>query len=408
MLDLLKNRIILSLIGSMFFLQLGVWIRNFTILLYVIEKTNKNPIAISLISIAEYGPILIFSFIGGALADRWRAKKTMIWCDFLSAISVFLVFLTLLIGSWKVIFLSTLLSTLFSQVSVPASVKMFKTHLEDRYIQPAIALNQTIIATFMIMGPVIGTIVYQYLGVYQSFLLIGSLFLLSVLSLLFLPNDKKEKVEISKPNLFKELRIGFQYIRTRKELVLLGVCFSIAGLAIGLIQPLNVFIVIENLNLDKSFLSVLLMINGLGMIVGGVVSLIVANKVSVHKSLLFSVILTALAVSIIGFSKIVWITLMAQFIYGLCLPIIQISINTVLLRNTDEKFIGRVNGLITPLYTGSMILTILISGMVKNHLSLVSIFQISAIFFLIAVIFILPLKNSDGSKNFDKERANSY
>ena len=39
------------------------------------EKTNGNALAVSMISVAEFAPIFIFSFIGGTFADRWKPKK---------------------------------------------------------------------------------------------------------------------------------------------------------------------------------------------------------------------------------------------------------------------------------------------------------------------------------------------
>ncbi|MGD7018482.1 MFS transporter, partial [Bacillus altitudinis] len=78
---LFQNRVIRTILLSVFFLQIGIWVRNYSILLYVIEKTNENPVAVSLISVAEFAPIFLFSFIGGTFADRWRPKRTMVWCD---------------------------------------------------------------------------------------------------------------------------------------------------------------------------------------------------------------------------------------------------------------------------------------------------------------------------------------
>ena len=45
------------------------------------EMTKGDAFAISMISVAEFAPIFIFSFIGGTFADRWKPKKTMIWCE---------------------------------------------------------------------------------------------------------------------------------------------------------------------------------------------------------------------------------------------------------------------------------------------------------------------------------------
>lgn len=103
--NIFGNRIVSAIMASNFLLQLGIWIRNFAILLYVTDITDNNPIYISLISVAEFAPIFIFSFIGGTFADRWKPKLTMVWCDFLSAISIFVVLITLIYGSWYSIFL---------------------------------------------------------------------------------------------------------------------------------------------------------------------------------------------------------------------------------------------------------------------------------------------------------------
>nr|WP_258394680.1 hypothetical protein [Paenibacillus sp. MDMC362] len=43
-------------------------IRNFAVLLYVMDMTGGDAFAISMISVAEYGPIFLFAFIGGLFA----------------------------------------------------------------------------------------------------------------------------------------------------------------------------------------------------------------------------------------------------------------------------------------------------------------------------------------------------
>ena len=85
----------------------------------------------------------------------------MIWCDALSAVSVFVVLLTLVFGSWKVIFFATLVSSILSQFSQPAGMKLFKLHVPIELVQMGMSLYQTVFALFMILGPVLGTFVFQ-------------------------------------------------------------------------------------------------------------------------------------------------------------------------------------------------------------------------------------------------------
>lgn len=137
-----RNRFVRVIIASSIFLQIGIWVRNFAILLFVMEKTNNNPIAVSLISVAEFAPIFIFSFIGGTFADRWRPKRTMVWCDLLSAISVFAVLLTIIFATWEAVFFVTFISSILSQFSQPSAMKLFKVHVPEEFMQTGMAIFQ--------------------------------------------------------------------------------------------------------------------------------------------------------------------------------------------------------------------------------------------------------------------------
>jgi len=128
---LLKNRFVRAILLSNLFSQLGIWIRNFAVLLYVMEKSNADAFAVSMISVAEYAPIFVFSFIGGVFADRWRPKRTIVWCECLSTFSVFIVFLLLDTGSWTAVFFATLSSSIFSQFAQPSGMKLLKIHVSD-------------------------------------------------------------------------------------------------------------------------------------------------------------------------------------------------------------------------------------------------------------------------------------
>lgn len=141
--SLFANRFVQSILFSGLFLQLGIWVRNFAILMFVTEQTNKDQLAISMISIAEFGTIFLFSFIGGTFADRWRPRRTMVLCDLLRALSVFIVLMALMFSGWKAIFFATLVSSVLSQFSQPSSVKLFKLHVPESLMQLGMSMNQT-------------------------------------------------------------------------------------------------------------------------------------------------------------------------------------------------------------------------------------------------------------------------
>jgi len=391
--ELLKNRFVKAIFLSALFLQVGIWVRNFAVLLFVMEKTNGNAFAVSMISVAEFAPIFIFSFIGGTFADRWKPKLTMIWCDILSAISVFVVLITLVIGSWQIIFFATLVSAILSQFSQPSGMKLFKMHLKPELIQSAMSIYQTIFAIFMVLGPVVGTFVFQQYGIDVSIAITGVAFLLSAVMLLFIPADHSMEKEKRTTSVLEEMKAGVKYVLAKKELKLLGLSFMAAGLAIGLIQPLTIFLVTERLELAKENLQWLLMANGIGMILGGALSVMFTRKVAPQRLLVIGMLANAIGMSVVGFSTSLPLTMGAEFFTGLFFPCIQIGINTMILQSTQAEFIGRVNGTLSPLFTGSMVLTMSLSGVLKEVSSIVLIFEISAILFVLGILVIMPIFN---------------
>lgn len=394
--NLFRNRVFQAIIISGLFLQIGIWVRNFAVLLFVMEQTNGDPFAVSMISVAEFAPIFIFSFIGGTFADRWSPKKTMVWCDILSAVSVFAVLVTLVFGTWKVVFFATLISAILSQFSQPSGMKLFKMHLAGEQMQAGMSVYQTLFAVFMVLGPIVGTFVFESFGINISIAVTGAAFLLSALALGFLPKDRNVEEENRGTTLLQEMKSGIKYVLKKKELSLLGLCFMAAGLGMGFIQPLSIFLVTEQLGLPKEDLQWLFMVNGIGMIIGGAGVMAFAKAVAPQKLLIFGMLVNAIGLAVMGVSTNLWLTLIAEFFNGLMMPCIQIGINTMILQRTEGAFIGRVNGILSPLFTGSMVLTMSAAGLLKGLFSLTAIFEAAAALFIIGMVFVLPLYNMKG------------
>jgi DHA3 family macrolide efflux protein-like MFS transporter len=387
---LFRNPFIRSILLSGMFLQIGIWVRNFAILLFVMEQTNNDPFAVSLISVSEFAPIFLFSFIGGTYADRWRPKRTMVWCDLLSAVSVFVVLLTLMFGSWKAVFLATLVSAILSQFSQPSAMKLFKQHVPEEQLQAGMAMFQTLMAIFMIIGPVLGTFVYQSFGITTAIAVMGMMFLLSAGVLTFLPPDRVHEGTPS-TSIWEELIDGFRYVLSKPMLRTLGVVFAIAGLAVGLMQPLGVFIVLERLGLPKENVQWLMMVHGAAMLIGGGLVVSFSKKVAPQKLLAIGMLASAVTISGIGLSTNLWLTLAFEFVSGLFFPCIHIGVNTLILRASEEAYVGRVNGVLNPLFMGMLVVAMSVAGWLKGMLSLVTVFLIAGVLFLAGTLVLVPL-----------------
>lgn len=388
---MLKNRYVRTIMLSSVFLQLGVWIRNFAILLYVTNVTNNDPLYVSLISVVEYAPIFIFAIIGGTFADRFRPKRTMIWCDILSGLSVVVVMLALAFGGWYVLLAGTLVSASLSQFWQPSAMRFYKEHVPSDQVQRVMALSQSVMAIFMVLGPVVGTFIFLQYGIEVSLGLTALMFFVSSLILTRLPRDKKESSSTIKSSFMGEMKDGMKYLWNNLSLRTLSASFAASGLAVGLIQPLMIFITIEKLGKDKEFLQWLLMANGGAMLLGGAVIMGVASTMKPHLMLAIGLIVSALVTIGIGASRIVLVTIVLQTISGFFYPCIQVGIQTLIMKNTEASYIGRVGWAITPIFMGMMVLGMSFSGYLKEQSSLFIVFSLSGVLFIIGSLVLAPL-----------------
>ncbi|MGN7470484.1 MFS transporter [Brevibacillus sp. SAFN-007a] len=386
-----QNRYVKTIILSRVLLHLGIWTRNFAVLLFVSERTNNDPVYLSLISVAEFAPIFLFGLIGGTFADRWPPKRTMVWSDLLSGLSAGVVLLVLMNGGWMALFIGTFVSASLSQFSQPSAMKLYKRHVPAAQLQGVMALSQTLVAIFMVVGPVIGTFLYLQFGITVSLLLTAVLFLGSSLILLTLPRDLAETKPGDASGFLAELQAGLRYIGSHRALRTLCLTFSVVGLASGLTQPLQMFLVVENLRQDQSFLQWLVMTNGAAMLIGGAVLIGIAKKVQPQLLLMVGLLVTAVCTIGLGSSTAMGLTLVLLAISGFFFPCIQSGIQTLLIRNTEGALIGRVSGTITPVFMGMMVVGMSVSGSLKDTFSLGAVYAASGGLILVGAALLLPL-----------------
>jgi MFS family permease len=139
-------------------------------------------------------------------------------------------------------------------------------------------------------------------------------------------------------------------------------------------------------------------VNGAAMIVGGGLTMGLAKQIAPQKLLVFGMSVSAVGFLILGWSTMLWLTLVAEFICGIVMPCIQIGINTLILKNTEADFVGRVNGILGPLFIGAMVITMSVAGKLKEWFSLLTIFEVSVALFVIGIVVMLPvLKHQPGA-----------
>ncbi|MGG4265005.1 MFS transporter [Peribacillus simplex] len=394
---LFSNRPFMIVMASDLLQNIGIWIRNMSLLFFVVERTNGSPIAISILTIIEYLPILIFSIIGGVLADRWIPKRTMILGDILSFISIIFIIIVVESGHWQAVFLVTAVSTIVSQFSQPSSMKLIKQNVEEKHIPSAIAFSQSLMSLFVIIGPIIGTSIYQYFGIERVLISLLIIFAFSALILSFLPRTEKVKYEKNETAI-GDLKAGIMYVAQSKNLQVLMLIYAILAVGVGLVQPLDVFIVIDRLALEMENLKWFTALSGVGMLIGAGIAALISKKIKGHLVIFTGFFFLGIATIIEVWSIWPLLTGAIRFLTGIFLAFIQTILATLMLMSVQESYIGRINGLITPIFTGSLLIGTSISGLFMEMTSIITVFMTAGLIIILAAIVSLKLKTENNTQ----------
>lgn len=396
---LFGNRAFVLLMVSDFMQNIGIWIRNMALLFFIMEKSNHDPVAVSLLTVIEYAPIFVISMIGGVLADRWRPKRTMIWGDILSFLSILLILFVVFAGYWQAVFAVTLVSAVVSQFSQPSSMKIIKRCLPDEHVPAATALSQTSMSLFIILGPMIGTAIYQTFGLQASLISLLVIFTASAMVLSFLPSsvDESPKESESTGSFVQDMKAGFTYIGSSRLLKVLLVIYVLLALGSGFIQPLDIFVITERLGLEMSSVQWFTALEGLGMLIGGVIAAVIAGKIKGSYLLFAGLAFLGLSTFVEVLSQWPILTGTMRFITGVLLAMAQTVLMAVMMQQVDEKFIGRLNGVMMPIFTGMLLIGSGVTGWYMSVTSIVVVYFTAGALFLVSSFISMRLPISQVS-----------
>ena len=158
--------------------------------LLILDLTG-SPTAAGVAAALRAVPYLLFSLPAGALIDRWDRKRVMILCDLGRA----LVVLSVPIAMWlDVLTIGQLYATAFVEGSLfvffnLAEVAALPRLVPTAQLPQAAAQNEAAFGAAHIVGPSIGTLLYQTFGRAVPFIADSISFLISMAALLFIKTD---------------------------------------------------------------------------------------------------------------------------------------------------------------------------------------------------------------------------
>lgn len=215
------NRSFILLMAARFVSQIGDRIHFFALTWYILNKIGTGS-AVGTIMIFATAPSVIMGPFTGVIADRFDRRKIMIAMDTVRAIiAVTLGYLVVKDqASLWTLYLGTGLLAICSAMYFPTGAAMFPNLVEESQLLKANSLNSLLNSLAMIVGPVLGGILFGLVGTEGAFALNGATFVFSALCEVFIAAPKVVKHAEVKMQDFKEnLAEGFKFVYKTKALL---------------------------------------------------------------------------------------------------------------------------------------------------------------------------------------------
>ena len=366
-----------------------------------------NPTSLSLVAIYQSLEKVIgvlFNLFGGVIADSFKRKKIIIGTNFLSGIACIVLSL-ISKEQWLVyaIVITNVILAFMSAFSGPSYKAFTKEVVKEDSISKLNSLLETTSTVIKVTIPMVAIFLYNILGVRGVLLLDGLSFLMAALLILFVTPvneevDTKEEMTIS--GVFNDLKVGFKYVYSHKPIfiiIILSALVNFVLAAYNLLLPYSsqMFEGISD-RLYGSFLTA----QAIGGFLGSILSSFVNRSLSSRRLLLLSacsgLMLMLTAPLYFIFHNLI-ILIFSPALFSLFLSIFNIQFFSIVQRDVDNEFLGRVFGIIFTVAILFMPLGTVFFSVVLNPNNTFNIFIIGVSITVLSLIFSTLLKRYDRS-----------
>lgn len=378
---------------GLFVSSIGTQLFSFALLYWVLEITGSAT-QMGFVLMAAAIPSLLLGPFAGTLADNLSRKQLIIWADVLRGLACVGFVLVIWYGdtSWA---MPALIATqilfgvgnaLFNPAvgaMLPDLVEKDKLSAANSVVQGTNSLTST--ATFGIGG-----FLYAAIGAPWLFLINGISYLVSAITECFIKLPfTKPATPFTRDNLIAKFKSdtadGIRYVLERRGLSIL---IMLLGLINFIIVPVSISMPIfvkEFLERGPEFLGIMGSVQAIGSVVGFVA--IGALKVTARQRpyvILVSMAMLGLIVICLGFTLQPYLILALLFLFGFLLPLMNVSIISLIQGTTPGEIRGRVVSVLSTLVLALIPISQGFSGIVIDALDQ----EIPMLFVAIGFIFL--------------------
>lgn len=346
--------------------QTGTWMQTVAQAWLVLQIT-PSPFKLGLIGTLQFAPILLFSLVTGALADRLPKRRVLLFTQ--TALAGQALGLAALVASGRVEYWHVAVlafgTGLANVIDQPARQSLVAEIVGRADVGSAVSLNSASFNAARIVGPSVGGLVIAGAGVVPAFLLNALGFAISISILLTLEAHGRPR---SRPGRVRDdIRTGLHYALRRPEIVLtLALLFAVALCVFNftVYVPLVARTVLDVGAQGFGFLMAAL---GVGA-VSGALAVGALGPRHPPRSLMFgAAAIACTALVALSAVRTFWAAAVVLFVMGFFGLVLVASCNTTMQLAAPDELRGRLMSLYTLIWGGTFPIGAFIVGSVSEQ-----------------------------------------
>ena len=367
---------------------IGTWMTRMATS-WLVYRLTGSALLLGVVGFASQIVPFLLQPLAGAWVERMDRQKLLIWTQVAAAIQSFiLAALTLghIVTIWEVIALSAL-QGLINAFDAPGRHSFFVQMIEDRNdLGNAIALNSTMVNGALLLGPALAGVTIGIAGEGGCFLIDGISYVAVIASLLMM---KIQPVEVAPTadNLFRQMREGWDYVRSFSPIRTILLLFSIVSL-MG--YPYMVLLPIfagQVFHGGAYTLGLLTAASGLGALISALSLAFRKSVVGLTRMIQMSSATLGLALILFGFSQQFALSLLLMGFAGFGMMQSISASNTVVQTLVPEDKRARVISYYAMAYFGSAPIGSLLAGALAQKIGAASTIIVTGTFCLLGSLW---------------------
>lgn len=347
----LRHRNFTLLWIGLFLSRIGTWMQTAALLWHVSllapDAGISKELALGMVGLVRVVPILLFSLVGGALADSVSRRKVMlVTMSGFSLVSISLAYLTLnnSIVVWH-IYALTGLNAIMSVFDIPARQSLMPNLVPREDFPNAVSLMTITGQASAVLGPTIGGLVIAWLNIGAVYIIDFISYGAVLLALLLMRNVRDVQAGSGSRITFSGIRDGWRFVFSN-QLISSTMVLDFFATFFSSARALLPIFAQEVLHVGPQGYGLLSSAESVGSVIASVMMVTLAHRINRRGwTVIWSVVAYGLATVVFGLSTFFWLTFVSLSLIGASDTVSMIIRNIIRLQTTPDAMRGRMTGI---------------------------------------------------------------